>query len=191
MKKFHAMIAISFAGSILLSGCGPLVLGAAGTGVGVIAQDRPVGQTIDDNIIRADISRKWIETNRVLYNSLNLSVHEGKVLITGRVPTQEMRLDAVRLAWQANGVREVLNEVDIADSEGIGGYARDSWILTQLRSRLAFDGEVKSVNYNLEVVGGVVYLMGIAQNQQELDRVTNHARAIADVRRVVTYVRLK
>ena len=43
----------------------------------------------------------------------------------------------------------------------------------------------------VKTVGGIVYLMGIAQNRNELDRVTNHARNLNYVRRVVSYVRLK
>jgi osmotically-inducible protein OsmY len=37
----------------------------------------------------------------------------------------------------------------------------------------------------------VVYLMGIAQNRAELQRVTNHARNLSYVRKVESFVRLK
>ncbi len=37
----------------------------------------------------------------------------------------------------------------------------------------------------------VVYLMGIAQDRTELDRVTNHARNVKYVRKVVNYARLR
>ena len=47
------------------------------------------------------------------------------------------------------------------------------------------------VNYSIETINGVIYVMGIAQSQDELDRVVNHARNISGVQRVVSYVRLK
>ncbi len=37
----------------------------------------------------------------------------------------------------------------------------------------------------------MVYLIGIAQSPAELERATNHARAIPYVRKVVSHVRLK
>jgi osmotically-inducible protein OsmY len=40
-------------------------------------------------------------------------------------------------------------------------------------------------------VNGTVYVMGIAQSQAEVDRVRDHARQLAYVRRVVSYVRVK
>ena len=112
-------------------------------------------------------------------------------MLTGKVRTHRMRLDAVRLAWQAKGIEEVINEIVVTDKGGVGEYARDAWVTTQLMGRLLFDGEVRAINYSIETVAGTVYLMGIAQNRTELDRVTNHARNIAYVRRVVNYVRLK
>jgi osmotically-inducible protein OsmY len=41
------------------------------------------------------------------------------------------------------------------------------------------------------VENGVVYLMGIAQDRAELDRVVDHARNIGLVTKVVSYVRIK
>ncbi len=43
----------------------------------------------------------------------------------------------------------------------------------------------------IEAVNGAVYLMGVAQDQGELDRVVAHAKDLAYVRQVVNYVRLK
>jgi osmotically-inducible protein OsmY len=102
-----------------------------------------------------------------------------------------MRLDAVRLVWRAPGVREVINEIKISKQEGIGTYAQDSLISAQLVSRITFDSRIKSINYSVETVNGVVYVMGIAQNEAELERVRNHARQLPYVRRVVSYAVLK
>jgi osmotically-inducible protein OsmY len=102
-----------------------------------------------------------------------------------------MRLDAIRLAWQANGVREVINEIKVSDKGGISAYARDSWVTAELKARLLFDKKVQSINYSVETVDGTVYLMGIAQNRDELDRVQSYARTLAYVKQVVSYVRMK
>src|SRR5690606_5857668 len=61
---------------------------------------------------------------------------------------------------------------------------------TKLRTALTFDSEVQSVNYSIDTVEGIVYLLGVAQNQAELNRVTEVARTISDVKQVVSYVRI-
>lgn len=179
-------------GTISLSGCGPLIVGgAAAKGASVASQDRTVGNAVDDTRISLQISDLWFRHSEPMFNALDLTVNEGKVLITGQVQNPDWRVDAVRLAWQVQGVREVINEIEITRSGGIAGYARDSRIIAELRTKILFDGKIKSVNYTLDAVGGVVYLMGVAQNQQELDRVVDHARNISSVRKVISYVRMR
>jgi osmotically-inducible protein OsmY len=43
----------------------------------------------------------------------------------------------------------------------------------------------------LETVRGTIYLLGIAQNKDELVRVISHARDISGVRNIVTHVKDK
>ena len=50
---------------------------------------------------------------------------------------------------------------------------------------------MRSINYNVDCVAGTIYLMGVAQDQAELQRVIDHARDISYVRNVVSFVRLK
>jgi len=79
----------------------------------------------------------------------------------------------------------------VHDGTGVGGYAKDSWIIAKLRARMMFEKRVLSINYNIDCVNGVVYLMGIAQDQDELNRVMHLARNISGVQNVISYVRLK
>jgi osmotically-inducible protein OsmY len=83
-----------------------------------------------------------------------------------------------------------MNEIRVADSEGAPGYVRDTWITTRLRTALTFEKNVQSLNYSIDTVQGVVYLMGVAMNQQELDKVLQIARTIPNVKQVVNYVKM-
>jgi osmotically-inducible protein OsmY len=178
---------------VVLAACDPVSLGvgAAATGGVAVAQERSVKDAVSDTGIRLSINDLWLKESLDLYSSLGLSVNEGRVLVTGQVPTPEARVTAIRLVWQVDGVREVINEVEVAESDGISGYARDAWITTQLRTRLTFDTSLRAINYSVETVGGTIYLMGVAQDQAELDRVIAHARQIPYVRQVISYVRMK
>ena len=44
-----------------------------------------------------------------------VEVHEGRVLLAGQVEHPAMRVEAVRLAWQVDGVREVIDEIQVAE----------------------------------------------------------------------------
>ncbi len=172
-------------------GCAPLVVGGAAVGATVVAQDRPVKTAISDSAIQASVNRKLLEFDVKVYQRVDIEVVEGRVLLTGIVPNPENRIDAARLAWQADGVAEVINEIEVKDTSTLSDAARDSWITTKLRSAILFDGEISSINYTIDTVNRTIYLMGIAQSQKELDRVVAHARRIDYVRRVVPYVRIR
>ena len=186
-----AALCLLVAGSLSLSGCTELIVGtAAKTGI-AIAEERSLGDAVDDLTIRAELNHLFFQEDIDLYQDVSFGVVEGRVLLKGSVPTSETRIQALRLAWQAAGVREVINELQVTDEGGILDYARDTWISAQLKGRMLVDGEVLSINYSIETVNGTVYLIGIAQDEAELDRVIEHARGIEDVKRVVSHVVLK
>ena len=171
-----------------LSGCGSLLVGAATTGAVVAAQERSIGDAVDDLTIRTRLNQLFFQDNVELLQSVSFNVIEGRVLLKGAVEKQEHRIHAIELAWKASGVREVINEIQVTDQDGIVNYARDTWISTQLRAEILFDIDILSINYNLETVNGIIYLIGIAQDQTELDKVVDHARRIEDVKQVVSHV---
>jgi osmotically-inducible protein OsmY len=178
---------------LLLGACTPLGLAiGAGAAVGAAAvQERGIEGTTSDAAIRVEINRLWFEADHTLFSGVYLQIQEGRVLLSGSVPDPETRVQVIELTWRATGVREVINEIEVADDSTWSDYAQDSWIVAQLKSKLVVDQEVLSLNYSIEAVNGAVYLMGVAQDQSELDRVVAHAKDLAYVRQVVSYVRLK
>lgn len=175
----------------ILTGCVSAVIGAVAVTTAAAVQERGLKAGFDDTVIHARITALWLGRDANIFRLVSLSIVEGRVLLTGEVRLPKMRIEAVRLTWLAPGVREVINEIKVTDESSIVTYARDAWISTQLKSKLLFDKNVLSINYTIETVNGAVYLMGIAQDQNELDRVTNHARTLSYVKRVVSYVLLK
>lgn len=180
-------------GLIGLSACTPagVAVGVGATAATAAAQERGFQGTLQDTETRLDINHLFLQESETLFTDVNLQVQEGRVLLTGAVEKPETELMAVRLAWQAKGVREVINEIEVTDQSSVGDVARDLWIETQLEGKLLIDSGVTSINYSVEAVNNTVYVMGIAQDQAELTRVIGHAKDIAYVRRVVNYVQLK
>ena len=56
---------------------------------------------------------------------------------------------------------------------------------------MTFDDKIRAINYNVVTVGGTIYLLGIAQNQDEIERIMRYARNVRYVKAVVSHVILK
>jgi osmotically-inducible protein OsmY len=176
-----------------LSGCLVAAAGAGGAAGGytILGQERSPEQQVKDTAIAADVSQSWGNYNQEVAHDLTATVYNGRVLITGRVPKAEWRQEAVKLAWKADGVKEVYDEIEVGPDTHFMDEARDAVISTRLRNDMLFDKEVRSINYTVRTENGVVYVIGTARSQQELNRVTDYARNIPNVRRVVSYVRIR
>ncbi|MFH1158534.1 MAG: BON domain-containing protein [Pseudomonadota bacterium] len=155
------------------------------------AQEGGIRTSMTDNAIQLKINDLWFKNNFEMFRKLSTTVKEGRVLIIGSVPNPDMRVEAIRLAWQAEGVKQILNEITVDDGSGITAMLTDSWTTSNLKTKLLLDKYIQSINYNVDTVNGNVYLMGIAQDQKELDRVIGYARNASRVSNVVSYVRLR
>lgn len=179
--------------SPLLAGCSPwgMAIGAGATVANTASEERGIGQAVDDNRIMLAIDAKLAETDPGMLAKVDVEVHERRVLLAGKVETAALRVEAVRLAWQVDGVAEVINEIKVAEPQDVGEFMHDVWLAQELDAKLLVDSHVRSVNYNVDCVDGTIYLMGVAQNKAELQRVIDHARDIPYVHQVVSYVRIK
>ena len=175
-----------------LPGCVAAVASASGAASGYsAAQERSVTEQSNDMTIKSQIVRNWDRYDYNMAKGLGLDLYEGRVLITGRVQNPEWRDQAVQLAWKAAGVKEVYNEIEVGPETTTGEDVNDTWITTRLRNEILWDGEIHSLNYTIRTSSDVIYLIGAARNQAEIDRVTNYARNIPDVKRVVSYVKIR
>lgn len=188
---FIRLAAASF-GAIGLgvAGCGPTGLAVgAGASVATASQtEKGITAAARDLRIRTEINHYLFQKNVDLFGAVSLSVESGRVLLTGAVEKPEDRIEATRLSWQAEGVREVINEIQVRDGASLTDRAQDVVINKRLQGTLLFDKDIKSINFSTDTVNGVVYLFGVARNQRELDRVINHARNLEYVTNVVSYV---
>lgn len=186
-------LAVVMISALALSGaaCSPIGAAAgAGASLGIAAaQEGGISGAATDLRIKTMINEKWFSYKVDTFNKLSTTVDQGRVLITGVVQNPDDRVEAVRLAWQVNGVKQVINEIRVANSEGFKGFVTDGWITTRLRTALTFDRDIASINYSIDTVQGIIYLMGVSQNQRELDKVIKHGRSIPGVKQVVSYVK--
>ena len=165
---------------------------AAAGGAGYAAnQERGVTGTADDAGIKLNIQNAWLQANPLMQRDFNVTVYEGRTLLTGTTSSPELKAQAVQIASTIPSVRTVYNEIEVAPSEGAWQGVRDTWISAQLRSNLVFESNVRSVNYTIDTVNGSVYVIGSARSQAELDTATTMARYVPGVKRVVSHVEIR
>ena len=176
---------------LALGGCVGAAVGGAAT-VGVAAYDeRGLDGVANDLKLAFDVRTRWLDKDHMIPTKVSVEVHEGRALLTGLVQDEKMRADAVGETWKVVGIKQVLNEIEIAPASGAVDYGRDSWITTQIKSKFAFDEKVMAVNFHVQTINGAVYLLGIARTAEEHRRVIDTARSVGYVRRVVDHIRVK
>ena len=178
--------------SFFIIGCGQtLVTTGAKTAVEQQQNDKSIRESWDDTTIKLGIKESYFDYDATLFTKIDVEVSLGKVLLTGVVPFGDMRLEAVRLAWQQPGVVEVINEISIDTGYGLDDIAKDKLISTQLFAKIISDRNIKKFKYDYEVQKQIIYLFGLSNDQKEIDRVIDHAKSIKGVLDRINYIQTR
>jgi len=152
---------------------------------------KSLSESWDDTTIKLGIKEKYFSYDATLFTKIDVEVELGRVLLTGVVPFGDMRLEAVRLAWQQNGVIEVLNEISIDTGYGLDDIAKDKFISTQLFTKILTDSDIKKFKYDFEVQKQIIYFFGVSNDQIEINRVIGHAKSIKGVIDIINYIQAR
>ena len=145
---------------------------------------RSVHDVSAERAIKARISRAY-DFN---LKGVNAEVREGIVVLTGNVPTQKEKIEAERIAWSAQRIDQVGNEILVKDRQSNTRRVKDRLLERSVHARLTADKYVKARNINVETHDGKVYLLGVARNQAELERIAQISSETKGAREVVSYV---
>jgi osmotically-inducible protein OsmY len=185
----RALVAAGFCAVVVgltgsLTACVPLVVGGAAAGTALVATDRRTSgaQLEDEGIelrllgrVRSDLGTR-VRVNVVSYNR--------QVLLTGEVPNEKDKQTIEQIARKVENVASVVNALAVMNTPSLAGRSADLLITGRLKAAIldASDLEINAIKVITE--HNVVYLMGRV-TKREADRVTNIARTISGVQRVV------
>lgn len=180
---------------LLLLGAGlGVMLAVSGCALGSAALDSSddvtVVRSLQDTNAQRTIRARMTRAHGFLLSGVDVEVAQGVVVLSGRVPRPEDRIEAERIAWSAPRVDQVGNELRIGDKQSLARNAKDGLLEKSVRTRLIADGDVRARNLNVETHDGVVYLLGVARTEAELAEVARIASTTRGAREVVSYVRL-
>ena len=174
-------------------GCSPVgVLGSGAATTMVVAEgERSLGTVVDDATIKLNIGTKFLTSDDNLFVNVDSTVLEGKVLLTGLVENQEIRIDAVRRVWEIEGVKEVINEIEIGNRETLKEYGQDVWINTQAKALSIKTIGLSALSLNFETIKGKVYIAGISTRPELIEEAIKAIKTIKGVKEIVNYVTIK
>lgn len=173
----------------MLQGCLPVVAASAVSGGALATLDRrSLGTQTDDETV------EWKASSRVGEKfsdnvHLNFTSYNRKVLVTGEVPSEEVKGEIERIVAGIPQVQGVYNELAVAPVTSFSTRSNDSYITTRVKSRFVDSGKFSAVHVKVVTEAGVVYLLGLV-TQREADSAIQVARTTSDVKKVVNLLEI-
>ncbi|MBL4616994.1 MAG: BON domain-containing protein [Robiginitomaculum sp.] len=153
---------------------------------GATSKERSIGRSVDDASAAISLNTRLRRHGGM--HGVSVEVADGLALLAGFVSNPEHRLDAERIAWSAPKVIKVANEIEVRNKKGWWAGTKDRYISTQLRAKIIADQYIRSTTINIETRNRVVFLLGIARSNGEIERIVAHARLTPNVKKVVSYM---
>jgi osmotically-inducible protein OsmY len=170
-----------------------VAVGTAATGV-ILMREKTAKDTQKDIVIASklvvDFTKNGLKNPG---NSIEITVNEGRVLLTGILRNKAKSGLAAQLAWKVEGVKEVIDEIQPSKNSYLKPKdffkaSRDYIITAEIEAKLLATAEISSLNYKITTANQVVYLIGVAQDSQELSKVLSLIAKISGVTKVVNHV---
>ena len=174
---------------LILTNCSvPVATGVATKAVTVSNSDRSIGEFVDDVLIKTVLKNSYFDQSEKIFFNVDVEVSQGRVLLTGTVDNIDLRIEATRIAWGIKGVQTVINEIQISQSDSILNFADDLVISTKVMAKIMLDEDVNSLNYKIETVNKIVYIIGISDSSDEKQKVIDLSKEVFGVEEVVDYI---
>lgn len=185
LKKFAILISCL----CTLSGCvETVVVGTVAVGA-VMLSDGSVFDLSQDSRIETSVRKSFKQDNdKDGYKHININVYNGKVMLTGYVNDSIYKARAVQKARGTKPGIEVIDEIMIFAPSYNAGSINDSFISSQISLKMKATNGIVSGNYEYNVVDGMVFIIGKAENRQELQKVTDLISRIKGVKKVISYI---
>ena len=169
------------------------IIGGGGLAV-LHSREKTLTQTKSDVVIASGVAVKLLANKLKMSNNfVDTTVYEGRVLLTGVVDSANKAKLAQDLAWQVEGVLEVIDEIQVCDNckmkiTDSTKILADSLITTEIETKLFLAKRVRSFNFTVNTVQKTVYIIGIAYSLEEQQMVLKIASKVKGVEKVVNHI---
>jgi osmotically-inducible protein OsmY len=190
MKKINFIIKILitiFISAMCIS-CTQVLVGGAASGGMILVQERTPEQAAKDIVTKTRIEESFFSTNYDdIFSKIKVIVFEGRVLLVGTVKNESSKNTAVSIVRKIDGVKEIADYI-VVGKESVIDYLKDARISLEFKAKLLTDKNISEVNYSSTTENRILYIIGVSQNQEELDIVLSHASNVAGVKKIINLV---
>jgi hyperosmotically inducible protein len=151
-------------------------------------REKPIGDSMTDTRIEAIIKANLYKVSPELYSAVSVNVDNRCVLLTGAVQRLEWVSIAERESWKVSGVATVDNNVIFGKTIDLATIMKDGMITSKVRGHLLCSSNVKSSNYKVKTMNGVIYIRGVSATANELNNILQSIQHIHGVKKIVSYV---
>jgi len=140
-----------------------------------------------DEDIKKDVIHRLTWDDRVEAAKIIVDVKEGKVTLTGSVPSYLARSAAYDDVWTVRGVRSVDNELSVKPLK----VPSDEEIRTRVEDRLMTSPAFETADIDVEVDSGIVKLKGTVDalwKRSSAETITEALRGVVDVQNELAVV---
>jgi hyperosmotically inducible protein len=150
------------------------------------------GETIDDRLITGRVKEALIADPDTKARQIDVETFRGVVQLNGFVDSDTDRSKATSVARQVNGVKQVRNNLQLANAKAtVGEIIDDSVITTKVKAALIADPVTKAFQINVETRDGAVQLSGFVDTSEQQVKAAQVARGVSGVRAVKNATEVK
>ena len=151
-----------------------------------IKDDALIESRIKDKLIKDKLIGRFFKNNK---NSINITVVESRVLLTGVVEKESDIKKIYDITWQVRYIKEVINEIQISSNKKLYDNVVDLSITTRLKTKIFLEN-IKNINVKITTSNNVVYLLGTVNDNSQIKKITKIAANIIGVKKVVSYLKV-
>lgn len=183
VRRPLAAIALGVSVLVSLQGCVAMVAGGAVMGTLAATDRRTLGAQTEDKAI---VVKGETRIPNLVGDAghVNVTSFNRRVLITGEVRDAQMKAAVEREAQQIEGVKAVLNELEIAGPASYTSRSNDALITGKIKASFVDAQDMYANSVKVVTERGNVYLMGRV-TQSEGARASSIASGVSGVQKVV------
>ena len=168
--------------AVILPGCIPLAVTGIGATALMVDDRRSTGVYVEDENIEWKARGRLIESFKDAH--VNVTSFNLAVLLTGEVPSEQMKLDVAAAVRAIASVKNVTNELTVGGNTALTARANDTFVTTNVKTRFINNGKFSINHVKVVTEAGTAFLLGIV-TREEADVATELARTTSGVSRVV------
>ena len=196
-NKYNILLFLCLILVTVLSSCTKTVVKSSDIANKITRLYRDSNQVKSDLMIEEQIKDSIDDEKSDFLNRNNLAdfayydvkVMEGRVMLTGVAFDSKTKTFLANKVMNNLKVRSLLNEIVVKEKKSLFSTKISDYFLEKnIHMKIFFRSKIKSLNYEVSVVDSIAYVIGIAEDQEELELLLNLISTIRGIEKVVSHI---